>query len=1174
MSNFVHLHNHSEYSLLDGAARIKKMVAKAAKLNMPAVAVTDHGNMFGVLKLYEECKKVSAARKEEGLPPVKAIIGCEFYVAPRTRFLREGKEDKSAYHLVLLAENQTGYKNLCKLNEVAYLEGFYYKPRIDHDILKECSEGVICLSACLAGEIPQAFLDGEVEEAYKIANEYIEIFGKDNFFIEIQDHGIQEQLESNPMLIKLAKDLGLGLVCTNDCHYIDREDATWHDVLLCVQTGRLYSDPVRMRFPSDNFYMKTKEEMEEMFGAYPEAFENTVKIAERCNVQLEKHPLVDVPQFDNPEGYNSETYFRYLVEEGFKKRYPVSTPELLERMEYEIGIINEMRFPDYFLVTWDLMNFCHENGIRVGPGRGSAAGSIVAYCLGITNIDPMKYDLIFERFLNPERVSMPDIDTDFCVVRRGEVIDYMVEKYGAEKVGQIVTFGTMKAKMVLKDVGRVLDIPLPEVNRIAKLVPADLKMTLEKALKESAELAAIYEADPMIKNLIDISMKLEGMPRHTGTHAAGVVISPTSVADYMPCLKMGENILTTQFEKEQVEEQGLLKMDILGLRTLTVIGDALDNIKKSSGIDIDIDEIPLDDKKTYEMLSRGETGGVFQFESEGMRSYLRMLQPERIEDLIAMVALYRPGPLEGGMVTSFIDRKHGKEKIEYPHQMLEPVLEETYGVMVYQEQIMQVASTMAGFSLGEADELRRAMGKKKAEVLAAKRAVFVEGSVKNDVDPKIADEVFSLMEFFSGYGFNKSHSAAYGIVSYQTAWLRCNYGPEFMAAMLTSFMETAEKVTVYIEECRKTGIEILPPDINQSYTNFSVTDGKIRFGLAAIKNVGREIVNHIIEEREENGDFTSLGDLCSRLIMNKRVLEGLIKGGALDSFGAKRSQLLAVYENALELGKKLAQEKASSQMSLFDFGVSEEQTLEIQMPMIPELEQMELLNMEKESIGFFVSGHPLDHYADSLKTIVNCKIGQLPRMKDGTRVKLAGLVTQNQIRLTKKGDSMAIFVLEDKMSSVRCVLFPKGFAISRPALIDANPVLVNGRLQVEDDDRISIIVDSVYGLEGMNFLEVPKGQEAPPEEEESGDGKFRRRKKAVDAVPKGIVYIRVPDQSKLDDIRRIASAHRGEIDVVPYYMDMERYQRGLNIAVDISAIEELKIRFGNENVVLKVENKN
>ena len=1015
-----------------------------------------------------------------------------------------------------------------------------------------------------------------------MAKEYLDIFGKDNYFIEIQDHGIPEEQYVTPFLVQMAKDLGVGLVATNDCHYVYREDADFHDILLCVQTGRTRDDETRMTFDSDNFYIKSRTEMEELFGAYPEALDNTVKIAERCHINLDKHPKVDIPEFDVPEGFTLESYLCHLCEEGLQKRYEVITPELRQRLDYELGIINEMKFPGYFLIIWDLINYCRKNKIWVGPGRGSAAGSLVAYTLGITNIDPIRYNLIFERFLNPERVSMPDIDTDFCVVRRGEVIDYLVEKYGADKVGQIATFGTMKAKMVVKDVGRALNMTIPDVNRITKLIPNDLKMTIQKALDESTELRELYENEPMIKELLDYSIQLEGMPRHAGTHAAGVVIAPAPITDYMPVMKLGENIMTTQFEKEQVEEQGLLKMDILGLRTLTVIGDALANIKKSRGIDIDIDKIPMDDAKTYEMLSNGDSGGVFQLESDGMRSYMKALHPERIEDIIALVALYRPGPLGSGMVEDFIKRKHGETEVVYLHPLLEDVLSETYGVMLYQEQVMQVASTLAGFTLGQADELRRAMGKKKPEVLAKKRVDFLAGTDKKGIDRKVAGEIFDLMEYFSGYGFNKSHSAAYAVVSYQTAWLRCNYGPEFMAAMLTSFMETAEKVTVYLDECRKMGITILPPDINESYTDFTVVDGKIRFGLAAVKGIGRDVVDHIIEEREQNGPFTSLGDLSRRLLLNKRVVEGLIKAGALDCFGARRSQLMAVYEKALELGKQYAQEKASLQISLFDFGMEEQKVVEVELPMIEEYNQMELLNMEKESIGFFISGHPMDEYEEIIRNVATHNTMKLADVSNNARVKIAGLISQNQPRLTKKGDSMSIFNLEDKMGSVRCLAFPRAYAECRSFLQDGAVVLVDGKAQVEEE-RVTIFVDSVHLLTDLELLDAPKSQELPPEKPDEknryygkrngnggASGKPRNSSKVGQAKSKGVLYVRVENSSRLKDLKSYAKEYPGAIDLIPYYMETERYHRGLGIMVGTEAVSALKENFGEKNVVLRL----
>ena len=1160
---FVHLHAHTEYSLLDGAARIKDVVKRAVELGMPAVAITDHGAMFGVLKLYNECKKA-------GINPV---IGCEVYVAPRSRFDKEAGVDNRYYHLVLLAENQQGYRNLCKIVSAGYLEGYYYKPRVDHELLRKYKDGLICLSACLAGEVLQAMLDDDLERAYEVAKEHLDIFGKDHYFIELQDHGMEEQKRTNPLLIKLAKDLGIGLVATNDNHYVYQEDADAHEILLCVQTGKTRDDETRMTFPSDQFYLKSREEMELLFGEYPEALDNTVKIAERCHVNLDKHAMVDIPEYDVPEGFTLESYLRYLCEKGLKERYPEITPEIQERLDYELGIINQMKFPGYFLIVWDMINFCKENGIRTGPGRGSAAGSLVAYSLGITKIDPLRYGLIFERFLNPERVSMPDIDSDFCVIRRGEVIDYLVQKYGADKVGQIVTFGTLKAKLVVRDIGRVLGMSVPDVNKIAKLIPADLHMTVKQAIEDSDELRGLYENDPLIKELLDYAMKLEGLPRHTGTHAAGVVIAPAPVTDYMPALKIGDNILTTQFEKEPVEEQGLLKMDILGLRTLTVIGDALDNIEQSQGIEIDLDNIPLDDTKTYEMLAAAETGGVFQLESDGMRAYLKQLRPERIEDVIAMVALYRPGPMD--MIDDFIKRKHGEIKVEYPHPLLKPILEETYGVMIYQEQVMQSASTLAGFTLGQSDNLRRIMGKKKPELLPPERERFVAGcKAINNIDEKKSSEIFDIIESFAGYGFNKSHAAAYGVVSYQTAWLRCNYPAEFMAAILTSFMEVADKITAYIEECHHMGLEILPPDINESYTNFTVSNGNIRFGLAAIKGMGREIVDEIIAEREKNGRFTSLDDLSRRIPLNKRVVEAMVKAGALDCFGAKRSQLLAVFEQSLEMGRKYVQEKASSQLSLFDFGMEEQRLVETELPNIPEFSQLELLAMEKESIGFFVSGHPLDEYREIIKNVASHNVETLKGAKNRSKVRVAGLVAQNKPRLTKNGESMSIFNLEDKFGQVRCLVFPKCYSECRDILNNGTVVLAEGRYQVEDDDSSCIVLENVHKLEDMEFMTVPKGQELPKQEEEPqghGAHPYPRRQKKHAEKSVGKLFVRVADSDVLPALRQAAVDFPGQIELIPYYNDTKRYHNNLGLFVNVGVVDDLKSAYGAANVVLKLQ---
>ncbi|MDD4570911.1 MAG: DNA polymerase III subunit alpha, partial [Clostridia bacterium] len=931
---------------------------------------------------------------------------------------------------------------------------------------------------------------------------------------------------------------------------------------------------------SDQFYLKSREEMEALFGEYPEALDNTVKIAERCNINLDGKK-VSLPKTKVPAGHDDASYLRELCQKGLAERYSEITPELQQRLDYELGVICDMQFPGYFLVVWDLVNYCHTNGILVGPGRGSAAGSLVAYTLGITNIDPIHYGLIFERFLNPERVSMPDIDTDFCYVRRGEVIDYLVRNYGESRVGQIITFGTMKAKMVVRDVARALNIPYAQADKIAKLIPADLKMTIQKALDTSTELRELYLSEDIIKELIDYSKALEGMPRHAGTHAAGVVIAPDDIVNFMPVQKLGDGIVTTQFEKEQVEEQGLLKMDILGLRTLTVIGDAVANIKKSCGVEIDIDNIPMDDKATFDMLSNADTGGVFQLESEGMRSYLRRLQPERIEDIIAMVALYRPGPLESGMVGDYIDRKHGRQKVEYLHPMLESVLQETYGVMLYQEQVMQTASKLGGFSLGQADELRRAMGKKKADVLAKKRGQFLEGCAKNNIDAKTAGDIFDLMEKFAGYGFNKSHSAAYGVVSYQTAWLRAHYPAEYMAAMLTSFIDNADKVTDYLDECNRMKIDILPPDLNESYRDFTVVEGKIRFGLAAIKNVGRDAVDDIIAERETNGPYKSISDTCRRLKLNKKLIENFIKAGAMDCLGAKRSQLMAVYESAIEMGKQYALEKESMQMSLFDFGMTESREVEIDLPLIEEYSLMEMLAMEKETIGFYVSGHPLNAYKELLDKIATHRTRDLAGLANMKTVKIAGIINQCQIKITRKGDNMAIFNLEDWYGSIRCVAFPYAYDNYRANIHNNSLVFLEAKAKVEDEN-VNLLVDVVHNLDKLELIDVPKGTKSPVKKDEAAkksyngnggaktyNGNGKAKKAEAEANPAKL-FIRVDGKQALPQVKEDISGYNGNIQVFLYFNDAKRYQIAPLATTSTDVIPFLKEKWGANNVVLKL----
>ncbi|HHU32788.1 MAG TPA: DNA polymerase III subunit alpha [Clostridia bacterium] len=1037
---FVHLHTHTEYSLLDGAARVNLLVKRAKELGMKALAITDHGTMYGVIDFYKACLS-------QGIRP---ILGCEVYVAPHSRFDKRAQLDDNQYHLVLLAENEVGYKNILRLVSLGFTEGFYYKPRVDRELLGKYSQGVIALSACLAGEIPQLILNRNFSEAEATALFYKDIFGPDNFFLEIQDHGIAEQKEVNHHLITMGKRLGIPLVATNDLHYISQSESEIHDVLLCIQTGKTLADTERMRFPSNEFYLKNAEEMWQLFEYIPEALSNTVKIAERCEVKLEFGKLY-LPNYEVPEGHTVDTYLEELCKQGIHERYQPITDKVVERLNYELEIIKQMGYSGYFLIVWDMIHFARNKGIYVGPGRGSAAGSIVAYALGITNIDPLKYDLLFERFLNPERVTMPDIDTDFCYERRGEVIEYLTEKYGSDHVAQIITFGTMAAKAAIRDVGRVMNIPLGEVDKIAKLVPNELGITLERALEVSKELQEVAQ-EPRYKQLLEAAQAIEGMPRHASTHAAGVVIAKDELVNYLPVQKAGENGVVTQFPMQIVEEIGLLKMDVLGLRTLTVIGKALELIKKNRGIELKPERLPLDDQDTYDLLSSGESIGVFQLESSGMRNILRNLRPERFEDIIALVALYRPGPLGSGMVEDFIARKHGEVPVTYLHPKLEPILRDTYGIILYQEQVMRIASELAGFSLGQADLLRRAMGKKKPEIIAAQRENFLKGALENGINNTISAEIFDLMAYFAGYGFNKSHSAAYAFLAYQTAYLKAHYPVEFMAALLSSVMGSADKVTVYIEECRGLGIEVLPPDVNESLIDFTVQEGKIRFGLAAVKNVGTGAINSILEARSE-GPFDSLEDFCQRVDLrqvNRRVLESLIRCGAFSSVGTYRSRLLYMLDTAMESGQRVQEDRRKGQLSLFDFEAIDSQA--IVEPNIPEFSQEDLLAMEKESLGFYISGHPLDKYRLLLSGLVT-PIAGLSELQDGSLIKVGGIITNLKRTTTKKGDIMAYFSMEDTSGSIEVLVFPKRYQDFASLLEEDKPVYVSGKLSVNDEER-------------------------------------------------------------------------------------------------------------------------
>lgn len=1053
--NFVHLHVHTEYSLLDGASRIEKLVLRAKELGMPAIAITDHGSMYGVIDFYKHAKK-------QGINPV---IGCEVYVAPRSRFEKSAVEGEAYYHLVLLAQNNTGYRNLVEIVSRGYTEGFYYKPRVDKELLRKHSEGLICLSACIAGEIPSLLLKGDITGAESLAREYREIFGPENFFIELQDHGIPEQKQVNQLLIDLSQKLDIGLVATNDLHYINKSDGECHDVLLCIQMGKTVDDASRLKFPSNEFYLKDFHEMDRLFGAWPEALANTVKIAERCQVEFDFGQL-HLPEFPMPEGLTADAYLQQLCEERLVKRFREIDDVIRDRLDFELSVIRKMGYSSYFLIVWDFINYAKQNEIPVGPGRGSAAGSIVAYLLGITNIDPIKYGLLFERFLNPERVTMPDIDIDFCYVKRSRVIEYVTERYGNDHVAQIITFGTMAAKAAIRDVGRALNMSYGEVDRIAKMIPNELGITLDKALQNNHELNNAYQNEPAVRKLVDLARAVEGLPRHASTHAAGLVIAKDPLTSYVPLQNSSEGFITTQYDKDRVEEIGLLKMDLLGLRTLTVIGDALELIRTNRGITLDIETIPLTDEKTAEMLSDGDTAGVFQMESGGMTNLVKELKPEGFADLIPLVALYRPGPLGSGMVADFINGRHGRKHVSYLHPLLEPILKETFGVILYQEQVMQIASTLAGFTLGQADLLRRAMGKKKHSVLAAQRDNFLRGAKNKGIDAKLAEEIFDLMAHFADYGFNKSHSAAYALVAYQTAYLKAHYPQEFMAALLSSVMGTNEKIGFYIEECRRMGIAVLPPDINASQAAFSVDGDAIRFGLAAVKNVGENAIHNLVAARNEAGKFKSLIDFCTRVdmrVVNKRVIESLIKCGAFDSLGARRAQLLVVLERAIDTAASRQRDMATGQIGLFC-----EETIdvadEIILPDVPEMPQDQILALEKEMTGFYITGHPLDKYRNKMSqfaSIDQLASGEIP---DGKVLRIAGLISSAKRIVTKKGATMCFIDLEDFTNRVEVVVFPKVFEKTHHLLLPDMPVVVLGRLNA-NEDGVKILAEEVSTIE-------------------------------------------------------------------------------------------------------------
>lgn len=1064
MRPFVHLHVHTQFSLFDGLTRIPDMVQKAKDLGMPAVAITDHGNMYGVIHLYKEAKAKG----------IKPIIGCEVYMTRGSRFEKKTKE--RLCHLILLAKNLAGYHNLVKIVSKGFVDGenSYHKPRVDYELLEQYHEGLIALSACIEGHIQQELLNRNEDGAVSVLKRLIGIFGKDDFYLEIQNHGLPEEKIVRTIFKDWSIKYGLKVVATNDFHYLNQEDAAAQEVKLCISTGSTLDDPNHFRFSNDSFYMKNGDEMVSLFPDMPEALDTTLEIADKCNVEIsfdERH----LPSFPVPEGETDETYLRKLCEEALPVRYPEITDEVRSRLEYELSVITKMGFPSYFLIVWDYVKYARDHAIPVGPGRGSAAGSVVAYLLGITGLDPLKYDLLFERFLNPERVTMPDIDMDFCYENRGKVIEYVTKKYGKDHVALIITFGTLAARAVLRDVGRVLNIPLSEVNRIMKMVPTELGLTLDKALQMSKEFRQEYEKNATVHQLVEYSKILEGLVRHSSTHAAGVVISAAPVDDYVPMQYSKEGYLTTQYDKNLVEELGLLKMDFLGLRTLTVIGDTVKLIKASQGVDVDIDHIPLDDPETCKLLTAGDTAGVFQMESEGITTLVKELAPKGFTDMIPLIALYRPGPLGSGMVEDFIQRSHGEKQVTYLHPLLEPILKDTYGVILYQEQVMQIASAMGGFTLGQADLLRRAMGKKKESILVAQRENFLAGTKKNHISDDVAHKVFDLMVYFAGYGFNKSHSAAYAFIVWQTAYLKAHYRAEFMAATMTSCINNVSKISYYMNECQRHGVAILQPDVNASNRMFSVENGSIRFGLSGMKSLGESAIECIITARREQGPFTSIVDFCSRVdfhLINKRAMESMIKGGAMDSFGKKRSQLMNVLDQAMAMGILYRKDMDSGQMGLFD-DVSERVMTDIAYPEINEYAMEMRLAMEKEYDGFYFSGHPLNAYKEQLDkaTPLAVLFGPDNTQYDGRMVCIGGLITAKRQILTKRNEQMAVITVEDYTQSISVVVFPRVYAKCQSLTGLDMAVSIRGRVDINDDD-VQILAEEIVPLGETKGMQV------------------------------------------------------------------------------------------------------
>ena len=1073
--SFAHLHVHTEFSLLDGSNKIKECVSRVKELGMNSVAITDHGVMFGVIDFYRAAKAAG----------IKPILGCEVYVAPGSRFDKEavGNNDDRYYHLVLLAENETGYYNLMKIVSRGFTEGYYYKPRVDMELLEQYHEGIIALSACLAGEVQKNILRGMYGEAKAAACRYKDIFGEGNFFLELQDHGMEEQKLVNQSLLRMSQETGIELVATNDIHYTYADDVKPHDILLCIQTGKKLADEDRMRYEGGQYYIKSEEEMRKLFPYAQEAIDNTQKIADRCNVEIvfgEKK----LPKYDVPDGFTSWEYLNKLCYEGLERRYPGDDPKIRERLEYELSVIKRMGYVDYFLIVWDFIKYARDHGISVGPGRGSAAGSIVSYCLGITSIDPLRYQLLFERFLNPERVSMPDIDVDFCFERRQEVIDYVVRKYGTDRVVQIVTFGTMAARGVIRDVGRVMDLPYAFVDGIAKMIPKELNITLGKALQSSPDFKKAYDNDPQVKELIDMSMRLEGLPRHTSMHAAGVVISQKAVEEYVPLSVGSDGSVVTQFTMTTLEELGLLKMDFLGLRTLTVIQDAVRLAEKSSGKEIDINAIDYNDKKVLDYIGSGETDGIFQLESGGMKGFMKELKPQNLEDIIAGISLYRPGPMD--FIPQYSKGKNHPELITYDCPQLEPILAPTYGCIVYQEQVMQIVRDLAGFTLGRSDLLRRAMSKKKASVMAKERQNFVYGNVEegvpgciaNGISEEIANKIYDEMTDFAKYAFNKSHAAAYAVVSYQTAYLKYYYPVEFMAALMTSVVEMPNKVAEYISVCRQMGIRILPPDINHGVYGFSVDNGSIRYALSAIKSIGRPVIEGIVREREEHGEYTSLKTFIERNIdqINKRVVENLIKAGALDCLEGNRNQKMTVYTQIIDSINQDKKHTMAGQLSLFDIVPEEDKKeFEIRMPQAAEYPKETILTFEKEVLGIYLSGHPLERYRNMMEKMISAKTSDfqpddetgIPEVYDNQKVIVGGMITDKTIKYTKNNKVMAFLTVEDLVGTVEVVVFPRDYEKCQMFLNEDARLFIQGRVSAEDDKASKLILEKVRLFDDM-----------------------------------------------------------------------------------------------------------